>query len=162
MHAPVSSIYSMIDELSATWGTCCRLWCSCSDSSILIFGGCSHVFSKVCLKSLKSSCVLSISVAGSIFPFNDTTKHTRLITPETGSGWIPLSWIVTIKPEHNKKKNQWKRGVEGGETPSWQIKDRFTTLIEEKSYFLSMSVGLSLSSITVNVLYYICDTVNVV
>lgn len=41
------------------------------------------------------------------------------------------------------KKIDGKREMESGMTPCCQIKDRFTTLIEEKAYFLSTSVGQS-------------------
>lgn len=58
------------------------------------------------------------SVVDSIFPFKDTTRCIGLITPETGPGWIPLSWIVTLKPEYNKIKIKEKGAVEGGKTPS--------------------------------------------
>lgn len=55
-----------------------------------------------------------------------------------------------------------KGGLDDGRTPSWQNKDRFTSLVVEKPYFLPTSLGLSLSAVAVNMPCYICDSVNVV
>lgn len=70
------------------------------------------------------------SAAGSGY-FLSETHQSRHHSP-TIRNWA-RSWIVTVKPEYNKKKSMGNRqggGVDGGKTPSRQIRDRFTALVE--------------------------------